>query len=350
MGKREHPLVWYYDENRNFAGLLNGWLFCGKEYFRGEDISSEDRRILVKSGKQEKDGGKGKGAYRELFRDLYKSAKGMGVRLLVGVEHQSHVHYAMPVRVMDYDQASYAGQIKTIGIRHKEEKDLEGEGERLSGFSRTDRLTPVLTLVLYCGSEPWDGARSLHELLDFGNVSEELREYVMDYKIHVLDVCHTSDSRLREFPPDIRTMFLFLKYKDDSEKLRECMLEEEIREDTYDTIAEAVGERRMKKYRPKEEGGKIQMCRAIDLLIADGEKRGEQRGMERGYKRGEKHGLKRGYKHGEKHGLKQGTVHGIMAMVSVLRDYDVKDEDIIQKIQEKFEISPEEARKYVQSF
>ena len=35
MGKREHPLVWYYDENRNFAELLNGWLFCGEEYFAG---------------------------------------------------------------------------------------------------------------------------------------------------------------------------------------------------------------------------------------------------------------------------------------------------------------------------
>ena len=97
------------------------------------------------------------------------------------------------------------------------------------------------------------------------------------------------------------------------------------------------------------------MCRAIDLLIADGEKRGEKRGMERGFKRGEKHGLKcgieqgmeRGFKRGEKHGLKRGTVHGIEAMVSVLRDYDVKDAEIIQKIQEKFEISQKEARKYV---
>ena len=84
------------------------------------------------------------------------------------------------------------------------------------------------------------------------------------------------------------------------------------------------------------------MCRAIDLLIADGEKRGEQRGMERG--------MERGYKRGEKHGLKQGIVQGIEAMVSVLRDYNVEDADIIQKIQEKFGISPEEARKYVQSF
>ena len=149
-------------------------------------------------------------------------------------------------------------------------------------------------------------------------------------------------------------MFLFLKYKDDPEKLRECMQEEEIREDTYDTIAEAVGERRMKKYHPKGEGGKIQMCRAIDLLIADGEKRGEKRGEQRGMKRGMERGFKRGEKHGLKRGIEQGiergTVHGIVAMVSVLRDYNVEDADIIQKIQEKFEISPEEARKYVQSF
>ncbi len=81
------------------------------------------------------------------------------------------------------------------------------------------------------------------------------------------------------------------------------------------------------------------MCRAIDLLIADGEKRGE--------KRGEQRGMERGFKRGEKHGLKRGTVHGIEAMVSVLRDYDVKDAEIIQKIQEKFEISQKEARKYV---
>ena len=96
------------------------------------------------------------------------------------------------------------------------------------------------------------------------------------------------------------------------------------------------------------------MCRAIDLLIADGEKRGEKRGEQRGMKRGMERGFKRGEKHGLKHGIEQGiergTVHGIVAMVSVLRDYNVEDADIIQKIQEKFGISPEEARKYVQSF
>ena len=73
MGKREHPLVWYYDENRNFAELLNGWLFCGEEYFYGEDIGSEDRRILVKSDKQEKTKGKGRALTGNCFGTFIKA-------------------------------------------------------------------------------------------------------------------------------------------------------------------------------------------------------------------------------------------------------------------------------------
>lgn len=47
-------------------------------------------------------------------------------------------------------------------------------------------------------------------------------------------------------------------------------------------------------------------------------------------------------------GMEQGIKQGIMALVSALKDFGVEDDDIIQKIQEKFEISREEAKKYVE--
>lgn len=270
MGRKEHPLVWYCHDDRNFAELMDGWLFHGKGCIRAEDIRSADRRFLVKSGKQ---------AYRDRYRDIFKSADGMGLRLFIGTEHQAHVHYAMPVRIMDYDSASYSLQKDMIRRQHEAAHDLAGD-ERLSGFSGTDRLTPVITLVLYCGSRPWDGASRLHQILDLEHIPQQLRQYIADYRIHVLDVCHTSDRRLKEFPPDIRTLFLFLKYRDNPEKLKSCMArEQDIRSDTYNTIAESVGERRLKTVRPEDKGGKINMCKAIDILIADGEKRGLARGI-----------------------------------------------------------------------
>ena len=272
MGRREHPLVSYCQESRNFAELLDGWLFRGKGRIHSESISDMDRRFLAKSGRK---------VYRERYRDLYKKVEGAAIHLLIGVEHQENVHYGMPVRVMDYDSISYMAQISRIAGRHEERKDLTG-AEKLCGFSREDRLLPVISLVLYCGASPWDGALRLHELLDFDGVPEELRDYITDYNIHVLDVCHTEDQRLQEFPADIAALFFFLKYKDEPAPLMRNLAEiEQVRSNTCDTIAECVGERRLKRFIKEEDGGKVNMCKALDLLIADGEKRGVKLGIEK---------------------------------------------------------------------
>ena len=273
MGKREHPLVSYCQESRNFAELLDGWLFRGTGRIRSESISDMDRRFLTKSGRT---------IYRERYRDLYKKVEGAAVHLLIGLEHQENVHYGMPVRVMDYDSVSYMAQMSGIAGRHEERNDLT-EAEKLSGFSKEDRLIPVISLVLYCGARAWDGALRLHELLDFGGVPKELRGCIGDYHIQVLDVCHTDDPRLLEFPADIAALFFFLKYKDDPVRLTKNLAKiEEVRSNTCDTIAECVGERRLKRFIKEEDGGKVNMCKALDLLIADGEKRGEKRGVELG--------------------------------------------------------------------
>ena len=46
-------------------------------------------------------------------------------------------------------------------------------------------------------------------------------------------------------------------------------------------------------------------------------------------------------------GMEQGVKKGIEVMVSALKDFGVNDADIIQTLQEKFELSKEEAKKYV---
>ena len=44
-------------------------------------------------------------------------------------------------------------------------------GEFLSGFRKTDRLHPCITLVLFWG-EKWDGPTDLYDLLDFESITQ----------------------------------------------------------------------------------------------------------------------------------------------------------------------------------
>ncbi len=39
---------------------------------------------------------------------------------------------------------------------------MRGRDEILSGIKKTDALIPVITVVVYYGEKPWDGATSLH--------------------------------------------------------------------------------------------------------------------------------------------------------------------------------------------
>ena len=52
---------------------------------------------------------------------------------------------------------------------------------------------------------------------------ENFRKYVTDYKIHVLDICHMPDERLLEFPKDIATMFLTIKYRENLDVLKKVL-------------------------------------------------------------------------------------------------------------------------------
>lgn len=42
---------------------------------------------------------------------------------------------------------------------------------------------PLITIVVYFGKEPWDGPRSLKEMLDLNGLPKEIVEMVADYPL-----------------------------------------------------------------------------------------------------------------------------------------------------------------------
>ena len=66
------------------------------------------------------------------------------------------------------DALEYNGQMKKLQKQHREKKEfLKTAAEYLSGLSEKDRLKPVLTVVFYYGTEPWDQNLQLRQMLEF---------------------------------------------------------------------------------------------------------------------------------------------------------------------------------------
>ena len=183
----------------------------------------------------------------------------------------------------DMDVISYTHQKELLAAEHRRKKDLNtaSSGEFLTGMAKGDRLAPVVTLVLYLNDKPWDGARSLYEMLNFKNISEKAKKYIENYNIHILDVCHTPDRELQKFPPDIRFMLMFIKYTKDKKVLadiRQLCGQETIAEDTFDALADYMNEPELWKMKEKAgtEKGRINMCEGLRELMADSKAEGRE--------------------------------------------------------------------------
>ena len=153
----------YWSGNEQFADLFNAVLFEGKQAIRPEeleDVDTEESSVL-----EHKDYAESIRASRDNIK-VSKRSTAFGVELvMLGMESQEHIHYAMPMRIMGYDYGTYKKQYDSNAKKYQTAKGLE-EDEYLSGMKKTDRFIPVITMVVYYGEKPWDGAVSLHEMLD----------------------------------------------------------------------------------------------------------------------------------------------------------------------------------------
>ena len=275
MGRKENALIEYCNQKQRFAELVNEFLFEGESYLRAEELEDADRRQEHGSGKKRK-------TLRHRYRDVSKRANGLKVHLVIGAEMQEHVDYAMVLRSMDMDTLGYLGQKKRISEMYLHSESRLSGDEYLSRFRKSDRLIPEVTLVLYLGEQPWDGARNLYELLDFERVPEKARKYIQNYNLHILDVKHTADEEFQKYPRDIRFLLMFIKYTEDKEalaKLGELTGCDVIDTDTFDALTEYTNEPELMKWKEKEEkDGEVSMCKGIRDLVADGRAEGKAEG------------------------------------------------------------------------
>ena len=259
-------------DNGRYADLINGFIFKGQQVLRESDLTEMDAQTGVGRKIRRSSGKKPCQKYHDLIR---KAAMGINFAI-IGIENQEEVHYLMPLRSMGYDTAEYEKQAAWEKKKVRASKNLS-RAEFLSGFRKDGRLHPCITLVLFFG-ERWDGGRELHDILDFTDIPPELKGYVNNYPIHLLEVRKLEDTGV--FRTDLKQIFDFIRYSGDKEKLKKLIADDpayqEMDEEAYDmAIAYANAEEliSVKKFQGKE--GKVNMCEGIAGLIEEGREEGK---------------------------------------------------------------------------
>ena len=161
-----------------FADVFNTYMY-GDVVLQPEDLQPIDTAYAETV--QQVKGVEVLGRYRDISR---KATLGTQY-VILGIENQDKVHYAMPLRVMLYDVLGYSAECKNLGATQESEKWTIDEF--LSKLAKGTKITPIFTIIFYTGEKKWDGPCSLYEMLEIG---DELKSFVPDYPIHVIDVGH----------------------------------------------------------------------------------------------------------------------------------------------------------------
>ena len=216
------------------------------------------------------------------LRDIFKNASikytGKSYVVLIGVENQSDIHYAIPVKNMFYDVMAYGNQVKETAKKHRKEKDTATSDEFLSGFTKTDKLIPVITITVYLGTKEWDGPRKLSDM--FGDVDEELLPFIPDYRINLLAPREITD--FTGFRTSIRQLFEVLKNAYDKEKMQEVLQNDEKFSKVDRETVEAINLFAGTDIDIDEKEEVIDMCKAWEEQKNEGRELGREEGRELG--------------------------------------------------------------------
>lgn len=311
----------YWENNERFADLFNTILFEGKQIIKAEELTDQPTELsnLVE--------GKAEMKTFPKFRDVLKQSASKGCSFaILGIENQSKVHYAMPLRALIYDVMTYQKQCDAYAKKYQKTKELRNE-EFLSHLKKDDRLQPVFTIIVYYGEKSWDGPKTLTDMLD---ITEEMKKFVSDYQMRLIEVNH-SDKKFSNHENQLffEAVKLFQNQNVSEEEkitnIEKFNAENQCSKDVTLAVAAVTGNKDfIENY---HQGGAVDMCTLYEYC----EKKGEARGEARGKLIGEANGR-------------------VREIIDTGYEFHMTDEAIIKRIQDKLNVSMEMAVEYFKAF
>ena len=255
-----------------FADAFNYLLYDGEQVINPEELRELDTtELTVPYGNNAR-------FPVQKYRDLLKLWNAMmdenAIYVILGAELQDKVHYGMPVKDGLYDMLGYSKQIAEIRRSYRQDSvDQEGEitvdngvlkikltsEEFLSGLRKEDKLIPIITAVVYFGEKPWDGPRSLFEMLDVRD--ERLYRFLSDYKLNLISPADMDEDEFVKFHTELGFAMKLLKHQ--AADADELIVREGHRKVSSETAYFLNAAMKLNLELEEEPGG-VDMCKAME--------------------------------------------------------------------------------------
>lgn len=250
MGEKDLSQRRLFEFNDVFAEVVNGLIFSGRKVVNEDELEDIPAKTNVRTND-------GKLTYQE--RDVSKLWKKKNVIIsLFGVENQTKIDNNMIFRIIGYDGVSYKNQL-----------------------NKTNKVYPVVTIVLYYGKKKWKSPLSLRKSL---NIPKELKGLVSDYRANVYNLGCMPDEEIARLRGDFKIVVDFLKNGDSIKEKREKITHVAemldffgafLKDERFDKLSREV-------LKSDIENGGRDMCDIKEMLD-----RIENRGIEQGIEQGE---------------------------------------------------------------
>ena len=192
----------------------------------------------------------------------------------------------MPVRDMGYQHAKYMEQIKEV--KENNRKTGNYPNPMTKELNDSQKLRPVITLVLNYSQNKWEKPRCLNDMLKFPeDMKCELEPWIPSYSVCVINLASQPETTIRQYQSDFKYIVRYLSCGNDRKKLDEYFQTTEFELDHpeafLDWLSVVTNDTRYRKAKELIEetegkGGKINMCVLLDMY--------EERGIEKGISQG----------------------------------------------------------------
>lgn len=271
MGKFDVACKSFFSRSQNFADVINGAIFGGRMVINPVDLEDIGTERLFENGD------------KSYFVDVAKKWTVNGYNLLIiAIENQKHVDYAMVIRNMFTEALAYKKQVNEIREHHNNIHDLNDD-EYLSKFAKKDMLTPIITVVIYFGEKAWDGPRTLYDMMD---MDERLKPYIFNYKLNLID--YHDYENMEIFHDECKLVFDALATRDNKKLFEDYFAKNNhLHIQTANLVGQILNiDIKKKDILRTQEGDEANMCKALDEIKQDCISIGEKRGISIGKKKG----------------------------------------------------------------
>ncbi len=244
--------------------------------------------------------------------------------VMLGMENQEYIDYAMPLRVMGYEHGTYKKQYEDNAKKYVKASGLDGD-EYLSKMKKTDRFIPVITIVVYYGEKPWDGATSLHGML---KIDEKIAGFVNDHRMLLVEARKNDLGSRDRKNVDLFNLFeILLDMKRSAKEIKDRVIDyvqgHKIEKSVFVTAVSVTDYKIDRDILGMEGDMGMYMSKVFRETWAEGEAKGREEGRE------------------------EGRAEGI---IETGEEFGLSKDAIIERLQKNLDISIQKAQGYYERF